>query len=201
MLLYKHSAFFYCYFLFCLFFILYYIFFQETRLIQLSENGDEEATEKLKEVKAKVSHLKIRAILYLRSHFWVSSITRKIVTKGKNLCISCTFLLKYWAQNHMRPLILSMGLLNSRLGTSFSPIIELVLVSRLPFVNYCVLTKQMFFCDWAALDFLSNFNFFTWTVGLSNEDNCCQLQEYKKWIKDMLSKGILSIRFWQVCHK
>ena len=37
-------------------------------------------------------------------------------------------------------------------------------------------------------------------MGFSNEDNCCQSQEYRKSIKDMVSKGILSIRFLQVCH-
>ena len=55
----------------------------------------------------------------------------------------------------------------------------------------------------AALDFRSNFNFLTSTVGLSSEDNCCQSQELEKSIKDMLIKSIkfLSVRFWQVYHK
>ena len=75
---------------------------------------------------------------------------------------------------------LSLGLLNSLSGTSFSPI-DTVLVYRLPFTNYCMVTKQMFSCDGAALDFRSNFNFFTWTEGFNNEDNyCCQLQEFEK---------------------
>ena len=40
---------------------------------------------------------------------------------------------------------LSMGSLNSQLGTNFSPI-DTVLVSRLLYVNYCVITKKMFPC-------------------------------------------------------
>ena len=52
----------------------------------------------------------------------------------KNSCISRTFLLKFWAQNRgcglsMRPL------LSKRVK---------YLVSRLPFVCYCVVIKQMF---------------------------------------------------------
>lgn len=45
-----------------------------------------------------------------------------------------------------------MGLLNSRLGTSFSPN-NTVLVSRRPFENYCIFTKQIFSSNWAVLDF------------------------------------------------
>ena len=64
-------------------------------------------------------------------------------------CVSHTFLLNYWlkivgvasVQDH-----LSMGLLNSQLGTSFSP------------VN-TVVTEQMFSCNWAALDFHTTSNF------------------------------------------
>ena len=95
---------------------------------------------------------------------------------------------------------LSMALLNSLLGTSFSPI-DTVLVSRLPFVNYSAVIKQIFCYNWTALDFCWNFNFFASNVGFNNEDNCCQSQELEKSIKDMLLKGILSIRFWQVYHK
>ena len=35
----------------------------------------------------------------------------------------------------------------------------------------------------------------------NNEDNCSQSQEFDKLIKDMLLKGILNIRFWQVYHE
>ena len=96
---------------------------------------------------------------------------------------------------------LSMGLLNFQLGTSFSPI-DTVLVSRLCFANYCMITKHTFSCNWAVLDFCSNFNFFTFTIGFNGEDNCCQLHKIKKSIiKDMLLKGILSTQFWQVYYK
>ena len=78
-----------------------------------------------------------------------------------------------------------MGLLNSGLGTSFSPS-NTVLVSRFSFVNYCVFTKQTFSCDSAALDFLTNFNFSTLTIGFNNCLSVAGIRE----IEDMLLKGI-----------
>jgi len=65
------------------------------------------------------------------------------------------------------------------------------------FVNYCVFTKQTFSCDSTALDFLTNFNFSTLTVGFNNCLSVARIRE----IEDMLLKGILSIRFWQVYPK
>jgi len=61
-----------------------------------------------------------------------------------------------------------------------------------------MVTKQTLSFNQAAL---SNFNFFTSTVGFNNEDNCCQSQQFDKLIKDMLLKGSLSIIFWQVYHQ
>ena len=67
---------------------------------------------------------------------------------------------------------------------------------RLPFVYYCMVTKQMFVIE-LRLIFIQ-----TSTVGFSSEDNCCQSQELEKSIiQDMLIKSILSIRFWHVYHK
>lgn len=89
----------------------------------------------------------------------------------QNLCISCTFLLKYWAQNrgcglYSRLLISSMGLLNSQLGKSFSRI-DTVLVSRPSFVNNHMVTmkkKFNFSCDWAW--FLHKLQLFHFDCGL-----------------------------------
>ena len=54
---------------------------------------------------------------------------------------------KSWARLIYETIILSMEFFNSQfLGTSFSPI-DTVLVSRLPFVNYCVVTKLTFSCN------------------------------------------------------
>ena len=75
----------------------------------------------------------------------------------------------------MRPFVCGVVEL-SITGTSRSPI-NAVLVSRLPFVTYYLVTKQTLSCDLAALDFLANFNFFSLTVGVNNEDNSCQSQE------------------------
>ena len=67
---------------------------------------------------------------------------------------------------------LSIVLLNSQLWTSFSQINTVLVSKRSPAIELC------------RLDFCSNFNFFTSTVGFNNEDNCCQSQEFKKSIKD-----------------
>ena len=69
--------------------------------------------------------------------FKISMVKSKALNYRKNSCISRTFLLKYWVQNHgcglfMRPL-LSEGVK--------------LLVSRIPFVYYCVVTKQMFMIE------------------------------------------------------
>ena len=45
------------------------------------------------------------------------------------------------------------------------------------------------------LDFCSSLNFFFSTVGFNNKDDCCQLQEFEKLIKEMLLKGILTLDF------
>ena len=96
---------------------------------------------------------------------------------------------------------LSMGLLNAWRGTSFSPI-KTVLVSRLPFVNNYVVTNEKFPSGWAALDFCSNFNIFTLTVGFNNDDSCCQSQELKKSIKDMHLASIsrITVNKQFLCH-
>jgi len=88
----------------------------------------------------------------------------------KNSCKLC-FFAEMLAQNcgcslYMRPFV--HGLLNSQLGTSFSPI-NTVLMSRLPFVNHCIDNKQTFSCDWAKPDFHANFNFIISTVCFNNK--------------------------------
>ena len=97
---------------------------------------------------------------------------------------------------------LSMGLLNSLWGTGLSPT-DTLLVSRLPFVNYCVVTKQRtkVLLDWVALYSLSNFNFFASTEGFNTEDSCFQSQEFEKLIKDVLLRSILSFGVWHVYHE
>ena len=58
-----------------------------------------------------------------------------------------------------------------------------------PRLNDCVVTKQMF-CI-ILLRLLSiKFRCFVSTVGFSNEDNCCQLQEIGKLIKRRLLTGM-----------
>ena len=92
-------------------------------------------------------------------------------------------MLKYWAQNR---------------GCS---------LYRRPFDHEVVKLsiRDKFFSNQCSsgvqLDFHTNFNFFTSTLSFNNEDNCCQFQEFEELIKDMLVKGILSIRFWQVYHE
>ena len=68
----------------------------------------------------------------------------------KNLCISHSFLLKYWAQNCACGLYTRLfvhGVVKLMIRDKFLANIDTVLVSRLPFVNYYLVTKQMFSCD------------------------------------------------------
>ena len=69
-----------------------------------------------------------------------------------------------------------------------------VLVSRLPSLNDCVVTKQTF-CIVRCLVRLFSLklcHFFS-TVGFSNEDNCCQSQGIGKLIKEKREKGIFKV--------
>ena len=81
-----------------------------------------------------------------------------------------------------------MELLNSPLGTSFSPI-DTVLDTVLTSLWKLLPDYEAISCDWAALDFRSNLNFSTSTVSFNNEDNCCQSQEFEKLFKDNAFKS------------
>ena len=61
-----------------------------------------------------------------------------------------------------------------------------------PCLNDCVVTKQMF-CIVLMHLFSIKFRCYVSTVGVSNEDNCCQLQGIVKVIKEKLSKGIFKV--------
>ena len=67
-----------------------------------------------------------------------------------------------------------------------------VLVSRLPSLNDCVVTKQTF-CIVRCLVRLFKLRHFLSTVGFSNEDNCCQSQGIGKLIKEKREKGIFKV--------
>ena len=67
-----------------------------------------------------------------------------------------------------------------------------VLASRLPSLNGCVVTKQTF-CIILLRLVLIKFRCFVSRMGFSNEDNCCQLQGIGKLIKEKLLKGIFKV--------
>ena len=67
-----------------------------------------------------------------------------------------------------------------------------VLVSRLPSLIDCLVTKQTF-CIVLLHLFSFKFHRFLSTVGLSNEDNCCKSQGIGKLIKEKPWKGIFKV--------
>ena len=82
---------------------------------------------------------------------------------------------------------LSIGLLNSRLATSFSPIDP-----DFPRqINAWLLSNRFVAFSSALFSFHSSI--FISTVGFSNEENCCLSQEMGKLIKENLLKGIFRV--------
>ena len=77
--------------------------------------------------------------------------------------------------------------INTRESTRF-----LVLVSRLPSLIDCLVTKQTF-CIVLLRLFSFKFRRFLSTVGLSDEDNCCKSQGIGKLIKETPWKGIFEV--------
>ena len=67
-----------------------------------------------------------------------------------------------------------------------------VLVSRLPSLIDCLVTKQTF-CIVLLHLFSFKFRRFLLTVGLSDEDNCCKSQGIGKLIKEKPWKGIFKV--------
>ena len=67
-----------------------------------------------------------------------------------------------------------------------------VMVSRLPSLNDCLLTKQTFRIVLMRL-FSFTFRRFLSTLGISNEDNCYHSQGIGKLIKDKPLKGIFKV--------
>ena len=67
-----------------------------------------------------------------------------------------------------------------------------------PRLNDCVVTKQMF-CVILLCLFSIKFRCSVSTVGFSNEDNCCQLQEIGKFIKEKLLTGVFRQVYCYFC--
>ena len=82
---------------------------------------------------------------------------------------------------------LSIGLLNSRLARSFSPIDP-----DFPRQINAWLLNNRFVAFSSAL-FSFHHSIFISTVGFSNEENCCLSQEMGKLIKENLLKGIFRV--------
>ena len=68
-----------------------------------------------------------------------------------------------------------------------------VLVSRLPSLNDCVVTKETFCIVRCLVRLFSLKLSFSLTVGLNNEDNCCQSQGIGKLMKEKREKGIFKV--------
>ena len=85
---------------------------------------------------------------------------------------------------------LSIGLLNSRLATSFSPI-DGFHTSNKRQINAWLLSNR--FVAFSSALFSFHRSIFISTVGFSNEENCCLSQEMGKLIKENLLKGIFRV--------
>ena len=68
-----------------------------------------------------------------------------------------------------------------------------VLVSRLPSLNDCVVTKETFCIVRCLVRLFSLKLSFSLTVGFNNEDNCCQSQGIGKLMKEKREKGIFKV--------
>ena len=85
---------------------------------------------------------------------------------------------------------LSIGLLNSRLATSFSAI-DGFHTSNKRQINVWLLSNR--FVAFSSALFSFHRSIFISTVGFRNEENCCLSQEMGKLIKENLLKGIFRV--------